>query len=64
MHGNMAIVQNRVDRETVAERLAVEFHEAAQAARGGGQLDLARSLEDKVEAMRLAADLNRQRGPV
>ena len=59
----MAIVQNRVDRESVAERLAVEFHEAAAAARQGGQHDLARNLEDRVEVMRLAADLNRHHRP-
>lgn len=56
----MAIVQNRVDEHTVRDRLAFEFHEAAEAARNGGQVDLARELDDQVEVIRLASELDQR----
>jgi hypothetical protein len=53
----MAFVQNRVDRSSVTERLARELAEAAESARRGGQLELARNCDDRAEVMRLASAL-------
>lgn len=58
----MAFVQERVDRDSVAERLAREFAEAAAAARSGGQPDLARNLDERAEVMRLSATLRAEGG--
>jgi hypothetical protein len=59
----MASVQERIDRHTVTSRLATEWREAATAAVWGGQHDLARSLDDRADVLRLALELRRP-GPL
>jgi hypothetical protein len=49
-------MRDRVNGETVAARLAEELHEAALAAHNGGQHDLARNIDDRVEVLRWATE--------
>lgn len=55
----MATMPDRLDEHSVTDRLAAELHEAAAAARHGGQAELARDLDDRADVLAWASSLSR-----